>query len=283
MFHYSEEDKNLVGFVSLKEDGTVCSNALVLVHGLTGGFMSLSYTEHLSSELLKINYSLVQANLSSSYLQFGFKSLKSDCADLTKLMKKIKELYSFQRVAMLGHSTGAQDALYFTRYGEAADSLDVVILQGAVSDHDYYATQKEIPQMRKEAEKLKEEGKENAILTERIYGAPITADRFLSLAGRLTDEDMFSVDLTEEELKPILSPVRVPILLCFSEHDENIPDKQGQKAYAGRMIDILKNNSPRVECRYFPGDHGLSKMEYYEPFVNCVCEFLLSLSIIAYD
>jgi len=83
-------------------------------------------------------------------------------------MKKIKELYSFQCVAMLGHSTGAQDALYFARYGEAADSLDVVVLQSAVGDHDYYAIWKEIPLMRKEAEKLKE-GKENAILTENIW------------------------------------------------------------------------------------------------------------------
>lgn len=47
MLHYSEEDKNLVGFVSLKEDGTVCRIALVLVHGVTGGFMSLSYMEQL--------------------------------------------------------------------------------------------------------------------------------------------------------------------------------------------------------------------------------------------
>jgi len=43
---------------------------------------------------------------------------------------------------------------------------------------------------------------------------------------------MFSVDLREDELEPILTPVRVPILLCFSEHDEYVPDKVGQKAFA---------------------------------------------------
>ena len=279
MFHYSEEDKNLVGFVSLNENRMVCSNALILVVGLTDGFMSLNYTEHLSSELIKINYSLVQVNLSSSFLQFGFNSLKSDCAELTKLVKKIKQLYRFQRVAMLGHSTGAQDALYFARHGEAADSLDAIIFQGAVSDRDYLpAMEEETPQMLKEAKKLKEEGKEDALLTEKLFGAPITAYRFLSLAGRLTDDDMFSVDLREDELEPILTPVRVPILLCFSERDEYVPDKVGQKAFALRMIKVLKKNSPRVECRYFSGDHGLSKLEYYKPFVNCLCEFLSSLS-----
>ena len=278
MFHYCEENKNLVGFVSLKEDRTVCSNALILVAGLTDGLMSLSYTENLSSELMKVNYSLVQVNLSSSYRQFGISSLKSDSAELTKLVEKIKLLYKFERVAMLGHSTGAQDAVYFARHGEAADSLDAIILQGAVSDRDYLAMEGETPRMLKEAKKLKEERQEDALLTERLFGAPITAYRFLSLAGRLTDDDMFSVDLTEDELEPILSPVRVPILLCFSEHDESVQDKLGQKAFAMRMIDVLKKSSPRVECRYFSGDHGLSKLEHYEPFVNCLCEFLSSLN-----
>jgi len=106
------------------------------------------------------------------------------------------------------------------------------------------------------------EGKEDALLTEKLFGAPITAYRFLSLAGRLTDDDMFSVDLREDELEPILTPVRVPILLCFSERDEYVPDKVGQKAFALRMIKVLKKNSSRVECRYFSGDHGLSKLEY---------------------
>jgi len=82
---------------------------------------------------------------------------------------------------------------------------------------------------------------------------------------------MFSVE-------PILTPVRVPILLCFSEHDEYVPDKVGQKACALRMIKLLKKTSPRVECRYFSCDHGLSKLEYFERFVNGLCYFLSSLS-----
>lgn len=277
MFHYCDEDRSLLGFVSLKDDGTVCRNALVQVYGIRSGFMSLKCTEQLSNELLKINYSLVQVNLSSTFLQFGIASLKSDCTELTKLMKKIKQLYRFEHVAMLGHSTGCQDALYFERYSEAADFLDAIILQGAVSDRDWLVRQEETPQMLKQAEKLKEEDKEYALLSERLLGAPITAYRFLSLAGRLTDDDMFSVDLTEEELKPILSPVKVPILVCFSEEDEAVFDRLAQKAFAMKMISVLKESSPRVECRYFPGDHGLTKVEYYEPFMSCVCHFLSSL------
>ena len=279
MFHYCEKDDHLLGFVSLKEDGTVCRNALVQVPGLTAGFMSMRWAGQFSSELVKIDYSLVQVNLSSSFMQFGFTSLKSDCAELSKLMKKIKQLYKFERVAMLGHSTGAQDALYFARHGEAAAlaSLDAIILQGAVSDRDYLAMQDETPRMLEEAKKLREEGKEQAVLTERLCGVPITAHRFLSLAERLNDDDMFSVDLTEDELEPILSPVKAPILVCFGEHDEIVFDKLAQKAFAMRMMKVLKESSSRAECRYLPGDHGFTKAEYYEPFINCVCKFLSSL------
>ena len=44
------------------------------------------------------------------------------------------------------------------------------------------------------------------------------------------------------------------------------------------MVKILKKKSPRVECRYFTGGHGLSKLEYHEPFVECVCGFLSLLT-----
>ena len=53
--------------------------------------------------------------------------------------------------------------------------------------------------------------------------------RLLSLAGRLTEDDMFSTDLTEEELDPILNSVKIPIQLCFSENDEYVPDISAQK------------------------------------------------------
>lgn len=278
MFHYCEEDRSLVAFVSVNKDQTVCRNALILIPGLCDGFMTLRYTKHLSSELMKIGYSLVQVNLSSSFRQYGFSSLKTDAAELAKLVKKIKQIYKFEQICMLGHSTGAQGVVFFVRHEDTANSIDAIILQGAVSDRDFLATETQTPRMLKEAQALKEDGREDAFLSERVFGAPVTAYRFLSLAGRLTDDDMFSVDLTEEELEPILSPVKIPILLCFSEHDQYVPDVPSQKAVAERMVKSLKKKSPRVECRYFTGDHGLSKLEYHEPFVECVCGFLSLLT-----
>lgn len=276
MFRCSEENSNLLAFVSLNKDRKARKNALLLIPGLSQGFMGMEYTVRLSEKLLELDYSVVQANLSSSFQQYGFSSLRKDCSELTELLKSVQRLFNFEKIVLLGHSTGAQDALYYLRYGEMATSVSGVILQGAVSDRDILMTFEDTPRMLEEAERLKAEGKEWALLSEYCEGAPITAERFLSLAGRLTDDDMFSVDLTEGELGPILSPVKVPILLAFSADDQFVLDKVGQELLAERMTAVLKRGT-KVECKYFAGDHGLSKPEHYEPFVRSVCEFVHSL------
>ncbi len=275
----NDDDRHLVGFVSSKAGvGGVCRNAMVLIPGLTDGFMVMAYTEHLSSELLKRDYSLVQVNLGSSFMQFGISSLKKDSEELAKLLLVLKEKFKFEKIILLGHSTGAQDSLYFLRYSDEASLVNGIVLQAAVSDRECMGTYEQTPRCLEEARRLEKEGKLSAILSETVDGAPITAERFLSLVGRLTDDDMFSTDLTSQELEPILSAVRVPVLLCFSAEDEFVPDKEAQKAFAERMVTTLKglSQTPVVELKYLTGDHGLTKPEYYWPFIRAVCDFLSS-------
>ena len=94
------------------------------------------------------------------------------------------------------------------------------------------------------------------------------------MTGRLTDDDMFSTDLTEAELEPLLGSVKVPIHLCFSEDDEYVPDITAQKELAQRMVKVLRRSSSCVECGYFAGNHGLSDKEFYTPFVESVVDFI---------
>ena len=274
MFRYSPEDKNLLGFVSLTSTRTVCNNGLILVPGLSDGFMSLNYTEDLSKELTTKDFSLVQVNLSSSFNQFGLSSLQNDCDELTQLVKYIKNEYSFQKLVFLGHSTGTQDALYFAKHSEARTLIDGFILQAAVSDREIISEMEGTKSMLEEARKLKQEGKLDSLLSRRFEGAPITACRYLSLSERLGDDDMFSADLTREELRGILPKVRVPISLCYSADDEYVTDREGQREMALRVDSVLKETSPKVEMKYFSGDHGLSKSEQYLPFVEYVCSFV---------
>ena len=277
MFRYSTEDKNLIGFVSLSSSRAVCSNAVILLPGLTSGFMPVNYTEHLSKELIAIDFSLVQVNLSSSFYQFGISSLQTDCTELTQLVKYIKDEYSFRKIVLLGHSTGTQDALWFAKHSEACKMIAGFILQGPISDRDIIDEMDSTPHMLEEAHKLKEAGKIDALLSEKFEGAPITAYRYLSLAERLGDDDMFSVDLTKEELKSIIPKVQVPIALCYSAEDQYVPNMEGLREMAKRLSDVLKETSPKVDVKYFSGDHGLSKPEYYLPFVEYVCTFVSAL------
>lgn len=277
MFRYSKLDKNLIGFVSITSSGTLCSNALILVPGLTDGFMSLNYTEYLSEKLIDINFSLVQVNLSSSFYQFGISSLQNDCIELTHLVKYIKTEYNFQKIVLLGSSTGTQDALWFAKHSEANKLIDGFILQAPISDRDSMVDIGNAPRLLAEARKLREAENLDALLSEKFEGAPITAYRYLSLAERLGDDDMFSVDLAVEELKSIIPKVRVPIALCYSAEDEFVPDKDGLEEMAKRLSSILEESSPKVDVKYFSGDHGLSKPEYYLTFVEYVCSFVSTL------
>ena len=101
--------------------------------------------------------------------------------------------------------------------------------------------------------------------------------RLLSLMGRLTPDDMFSTDLTEAELDPILQPVKVPISLCYSEQDEYIHDMPAHKEFTQKMAGVLRKYSSRVECKYYTGDHGLTKLEFYELFVKDTVAFVATL------
>ena len=131
--------------------------------------------------------------------------------------------------------------------------------------------------MLQEAKTLVQNGRDESILQQRYFDARITASRFLSLSERLRDDDMFSLDLSEDELEPILSAVQVPIALCFSDQDEYVLDKEGQKIFAQRLVKVLEKRSSMVECEYFTGDHALSESQYYEKFVEYACIFVTSL------
>ena len=177
-----EDNSNLVSFVTLGAGEKVCENAVILIAGLTDGFMALAYTESLSRALLAANHSLVMVNLSSSWSQFGFRSLRTDCEDLEKHVDFLKARFGFRRIALLGHSTGAQDALYFMRHGnpEITCHVSAIILQGAVSDREAMMDgpgANQVLEMKKEAEQLKLVNKGELILSRRLFGAPITANR----------------------------------------------------------------------------------------------------------
>ena len=180
LLRYGEET-SLVAFITHSADRKRCSNALVLVVGLGDGFLSLNYSAALSKHLRAADYDLVLVNLSSSWGQFGFRSLASDACDLGKLVVFLRTL-DFVKIVLMGHSTGAQDVLYFLRHAgpEKTSVVNGVVLQGAVSDREclLHLMAEETTPLIEEAKALAASGKEDAILSRRLLDAPITAYRF---------------------------------------------------------------------------------------------------------
>lgn len=106
LIQFSSRDKNLLAFISPSPESQPCSNALVLIAGQTDGFLSLNYSAPLAGKLAANDWCLIQVNLGSSFLQFGFKSLQSDTEDLTDLVAHVREQHHFKKIVFMGSSTG---------------------------------------------------------------------------------------------------------------------------------------------------------------------------------
>jgi len=107
--------------------------------GLTDGLLACSYVESLATELDRRGWALVQPVLSSSYAQYGTSSLQRDADELAELLMHLERTRpSVQSFAIVGHSTGCQDAV--TLLERAPPSvrrrLRAAILQAPVSDRE---------------------------------------------------------------------------------------------------------------------------------------------------
>ncbi|OUM59187.1 hypothetical protein PIROE2DRAFT_47294 [Piromyces sp. E2] len=194
--------------LSLFETNPSIPNKFIFIGGLTDGLMALPYLDNLSKTLIQHNYSLIQPILSSSYLGYGKVNLENDVKELDDVIfitkrKIIKEKSESNKIILMGHSTGAQDAMCYVKYGKYKDILSGVILQGAVSDREYalYSKGKDILNKEIEiAKNLVKQGKGHYYMPPEVDDAPITAYRFLSLNDINGNDDMFSTDLSDEKL-----------------------------------------------------------------------------------
>ncbi len=116
---------------------------LVLVGGLTDGLLFAPYAPHLAAAAQKNGFTLVQAQLSSSYGGYGVASLDQDADEIQLLGSCLRRQHGSKGFVLMGFSTGAQDAVrYAQRHGTGADSdadtapapLLGVVLQGPVSE-----------------------------------------------------------------------------------------------------------------------------------------------------
>eukprot|EP00798_Chlamydomonas_sp_ICE-L_P016718 gene16718-22987_t len=123
---------------------------------------------------------------------------------------------------------------------------------------------------------------EKTLLPMELYEVPITVARFASLGGKCTSDDLFSADLSDDELRKQLNSlmehedaVRVASLWAFSGADECVPSDGSvdQAQLGGRLIQLVGQECAQL---LVVGDanHNLSSSETHQSlFVEGVISF----------
>ena len=228
--------------------------------GLTDGLLGVPYAQRLAKHLDSLEVSTVQPLLSSSHAGWGLSSLDRDAEELHALAGHLAEHLDSQGIVLMGHSTGCQDSVrYAARYaaaardGAAAAPLLGVVLQAPVSDREWLATQPDTAERLRRAEAMVAagEGEEVCFRAVDIDGAAVSARRFYSLAGRGGDDDMFSSDFSDAELREALGGLRgVPTLVALSGADEYVPPSVDYAALGARLAAAI---GPSAELLVVPG------------------------------
>ncbi|EDO17153.1 hypothetical protein Kpol_1072p23 [Vanderwaltozyma polyspora DSM 70294] len=206
-------------------------NVVILIGGMTDGLLTVEYTPGLVDALGSIGYSVVQLQMKSSFKGFGISSLSEDIQQIKELVDYLRSEQGGKRekVLLLGHSTGSQDAMsYLLKYGA---TVDAGILQASVSDREAFGNEMstdELLRMNEKAYSLVCDNKPNEILDSSYANClgevPVTAYRWCSLMIKGGDDDYFSSDLSMESLRETFGSLRTPFLIAYSEEDEFVPD-----------------------------------------------------------
>ena len=187
------------------------SNFAVYLGGLTDGLLACAYVEALGHALDGQGWALVQPVLSSSNTGYGCSSLERDAAELAELYAHLARTHSVNAFAIIGHSTGCQDAvtLLGTAPPEVRKLLRAAVLQAPVSDREAATLEDdeaERLELLRVAEDMVAAGQGAALMPRLHYGfVPMSASRYASLVGRGGPDDQFSSDFTDDELASVLS------------------------------------------------------------------------------
>ncbi|XP_074339220.1 UPF0613 protein PB24D3.06c [Apium graveolens] len=230
----------------------------IFIGGLTDGFLATDYLEPLAVALDKERWSLVQFLLSSSYSGYGLSSLKEDAMELDQLISYFINKEDSEGVVLIGHSTGCQDIVYYMRTNFACSrAVRGAILQAPVSDREYKATLPETAAMIDLASKMISESRGSELMPrEANPDSPITAYRYHSLCAYMGDDDLFSSDLSDDQLKQRLGHMsNTPCQVIFSMGDEYVPEYVDKKALVDRLCRAM-GGAEKVEIEY--GNHSLS-------------------------
>ncbi|KAG1472211.1 hypothetical protein G6F56_001679 [Rhizopus delemar] len=266
-----EKESNLVAF----ESGLVTDKTVVFIGGLGDGLNAVPYLEPLEESLTSFGWSLTQVQLSSSFNGYGTSNLQTDCQQLDALVDHLTTERGKKQIVFLGHSTGSQDCYWHNKYGQ--NRILGYILQAPVSDREHLEQNLDnFQENLKAAITLREQGKGLELLPRSVFWVPVTADRFYSLAAKGGDDDVFSTDLSDQEILFRFKDVNDPICWVYSENDEFYASKLPKQ----QVIERFQSLIPAIQTAVIvpEGDHSITKKASQDYFVSVVKDFIQKLS-----
>ncbi|CAO3660064.1 hypothetical protein G6F70_007128 [Rhizopus microsporus] len=277
LFTYHLDDssaiwKSLVAFESGPRDS---GKTVVFIGGLGDGFNNVPFLFPLYQTLASIGWSLTQVQLSSTFNGYGTTNLRTDAKELDQLIGVLKQRGK-KSIVLLGHSTGSQDCYTHNKYGERNQDVLGYILQAPVSDREHFS--KNLPNFQQSLElatSMKKEGKGDELLPRATFWAPITADRFYSLSSKGGDDDVFSTDLTDEEILRLYDNVTRPICWVYSEKDEFYASSLNQNDVMKRFQKLCP--AIKMTASIPNGSHAIIDPAAQIEFCKVVKDFIISL------
>lgn len=267
-------------------------NVIVFVGGLMGGLLTVPYLEPLSIELAKINYSLIQIEMSSSHIGWGTGSLHRDSDEITQLINYLKSEKggSRQKIGIMGHSCGCQNSVHYFNVQPRDDEyipLDFAILQAPVSYRGLVSeilSEEEISESLRIANGLIDSNQPDTIMPnhfcKHFFNVPISAYRWKSLLDKRCDDDFFSADLDDIDFKSTFGKFDKPFLVLYSGDDQYVPDWVDKQDLLNRWANVAGSNWSPFSQVIKGGNHNLgedSKKGAQKVAINAIINFVKSL------
>lgn len=245
-------------------------HTLLWVGGLGDGLLTVLYPTILAQRL-PAGWCLAEVLLTSSYDGWGLGSLKRDARDLAQCVQYFRNLRPASKLVIMGHSTGCQDIMEYLvgEEGHGRPKVDGAILQASISDREALVGTLN-PEVYDECVKLArqwiDEGREDDVLPSsskgNIFGGPVTAKRWLSLASpdKNGDDDYFSSDLELDQLRRTFGAMKreTPLMFLYSGADEHVPSFVDKETLLAKWTAIIKDGGGVVDEKHggvLPGAH----------------------------
>jgi alpha-beta hydrolase superfamily lysophospholipase len=233
-------------------------NVLLWIGGLGDSLLSVSYPSILAQNLPK-DWTLAQVTLSSSLNGWGTGSVLRDAQELGDCVSYFRGHHrKADKIVLMGHSTGCQDAMEYISGKIKRPPLDGVILQAPVSDRETLEADLTCEARKKiieVAQKYVSEERGDQVLPssfdEGIYGNTlISAYRWLSLLSpdKRGDDDYFSSDLPDSILEQTFGKFsKTPLLILYSGKDEYVPRNIDIPGLIQKWSTIVERHGGKVD------------------------------------